>query len=461
MYLMGKYKKYSFVIWGAGKYLKSISYMINPQINICTVVDSDKNKWGKKIGIGDKSFVCQNPADIHIKEDMVVLVAVQSQEVLSTVKEKLSARKVVVLHINEFLKEYMPLYEKEQIGLYDETMQNIDEDINYNLIKCFITISVPIDFCNLQCEYCYVGQNNGFHKKEIMYHSPGFIRKALSRKRIGGTAFINLCGTGETFLCRELVPIIKELLNEGHYISIITNALVMPEIDKLLKNEYVDHLFFKCSFHYIELKKKGLLSLFSNNVNRMRRCGASVSVEMVPYDDLIPLIDEIKEYSIREFGALPHLTVARDEREESLPLLTGLSEKEYDETWSVFDSDMFTYKLKKREKQEGYCIAGKGTFLLHLDTGSAYYCPQNKNVANIYENIFKPIDIEAIGYGCESPYCINAHAYLTLGMVETENEYSYLDIRDRECKDGSHWVKESMAYIMKQRICDNLKGDKA
>ena len=88
-------------------------------------------------------------------------------------------------------------------------MQNIDEDINYNLIKCFITISVPIDFCNLQCEYCYVGQNNGFHKKEIMYHSPEFIRKALSRKRIGGTAFINLCGTGEklsrSFLMRDII----------------------------------------------------------------------------------------------------------------------------------------------------------------------------------------------------------------------------------------------------------------
>lgn len=52
---------------------------------------------------------------------------------------------------------------------------------------------------------------------------------------------------------------------------------------------------------------------------------ASFTIEVTPSDELIPYIDEMKEVSLREFGALPHITVARDESKPDYPLLTKLS----------------------------------------------------------------------------------------------------------------------------------------
>ena len=60
---------------------------------------------------------------------------------------------------------------------------------------------------------------------------------------------------------------------------------------------------------------------------------ASFTIEVTPSDELIPYIDEMKEVSLREFGALPHITVARDESKPDYPLLTKLSKDDYIKTW--------------------------------------------------------------------------------------------------------------------------------
>ena len=52
------------------------------------------------------------------------------------------------------------------------------------------------------------------------------MRKALSKERLGGICLINFCGGGETLLPPEIVKYIRVLLEEGHYIMIVTNATV-------------------------------------------------------------------------------------------------------------------------------------------------------------------------------------------------------------------------------------------
>lgn len=459
---MGVYEKVikqkkSFAIWGCGDYLYNVIDKIDPQLNISCVCDSDKNKWGTTIAFGDREITCVSPDTFYKKKHDAAMIAIQSVQVFENIKKNLEELHIEVCHINDAIRAYRPIYERQAIDSYDRVMESIKEPGDDDKIKCFISISVPIDFCNLQCEYCYVGQHRDFYKKEVVYYSPEFIRRALSRKRIGGTAFINLCGTGETLLCKELPDIIKELLYEGHYISIITNALVDQSIVKLLSFNKNEKLFFKCSFHYLELKRKKLLDRFVKNVHLIRESGASFSIEIVPHDELIPYIKEIKDFCIKNFGALPHITVARDETLRELPILSEMSEKEYIDTWGVFESPMFDFKMKTRKKQTKYCVAGRGTFLMMLDHGGTRYCPGNDRYINVYSNIEKVLSLSEIGERCKSPYCINAHAYLTLGMVEDIDECSYLAMRDRLCEDGSHWVQEKMSNIMGQRICDNIR----
>ena len=91
-------------------------------------------------------------------------------------------------------------------------------------------------------------------------------------------------------------------------------------------------LEFKCSFHYLELKKKGWLERFAENVQKIWDAGASANIELAPSDELIPYIDEVKEFSMKHFGALPHLTILRDDRTSKIDYLTKMTEEEYDNT---------------------------------------------------------------------------------------------------------------------------------
>ena len=60
--------------------------------------------------------------------------------------------------------------------------------------------------------------------------------------------FINFCGAGETLLCHSLVQIVNELIKEGHYIQIVTNATISKKIDEFINSDIdLSHLFFKCS----------------------------------------------------------------------------------------------------------------------------------------------------------------------------------------------------------------------
>ena len=91
-----------------------------------------------------------------------------------------------------------------------------------------------------------------------MKFTPEQVRKAMSKERLGGPAYMNFCADGETLLVTNLDQYVKELVEEGHYAEIVSNMTINPMLDKILAwdRALLSHIEFKCSFHYLELKKE-------------------------------------------------------------------------------------------------------------------------------------------------------------------------------------------------------------
>ena len=132
-------------------------------------------------------------------------------------------------------------------------------------IERFFECLLPTTQCNLECEYCYIIQENRRGMENIaLDYSVEHIINALSKKRLKGYCYFSICGTGETFLQKEIVPLVVGLLKEGHYVNITTNGTVTKKIEELLDlaADYTSHLNFSFSFHYIELQKRKLIERF-------------------------------------------------------------------------------------------------------------------------------------------------------------------------------------------------------
>lgn len=326
-------------------------------------------------------------------------------------------------------------------------------------IKRFIDCGIPSFACNLTCSYCYVAQNFLFTQKVPQFkYSAELIGKALSKKRLGGTCMFNICASGETLLPDIVVSYTKAILEQGHYVMIVTNLLVTKRLIEFSQfpEELRERLFFKVSFHYLELKRRNLFDKFFDNIEIVKKMGASFTLEITPCDELIPFIDEIKEISMMRLGALPHITIARDESKPDYPLLTKYSKEEYGKIWGVFDSMMFNYKLSVfGEKRKEYCYAGNWTATLNLMTGTLKQCYSTNYFTNIYKNLDKPIKFVNIGTGCKAPHCHNAHAFLTFGSIPTLDTPYYAELRNRVCLDGSEWLNNKMKSFMSTKLIDS------
>lgn len=315
--------------------------------------------------------------------------------------------------------------------------------------------------CTLRCYYCYVTIHQTFGQSiPNMLYSPAFVRRALSKERLGGCCHLNFCANGETLLFPKLVEYVEQLLEEGHYISIVTNCTLSKHIAELtlLRPELKKHLFVKASYHYLELKEKGLLDTFFNNVCRLHDAGISLTLEITPNDGLIPFVEEAVELCHLRMGAAPHFTVARDERDKELPLLTSLTREEYRKVWGRFNSALFDFKesifgrpIKK------FCYAGEWFLCLDLLSGHLSQCYGTPGFQNIYDNPDEPINYNPIGKHCPRPHCFNGHALLTQGVVPGEEGPTYAATRDRVMDDGSHWLYKDVKEFFSQKLYNNNK----
>lgn len=319
----------------------------------------------------------------------------------------------------------------------------------------FIDCHVPTETCNFRCPYCYIAQSRAFENGiEPIGHSPREIRAALSKKRLGGTAYINFCAGGETLLSDEVLPIVHALLEEGHYVQIVTNGSVSKRFDEIAtwSSDYTNHLFIKFSYHYTELKRMKLLDRYFENVTKVRDAGVSFSVEITPFDEEIALIDEIKMVTLEKVGALPHITVARNEN-DNWEILTKLSHEDYVATWGPFDSEMFRLKMQLlNEPRTEFCYGGEWTFFLNIGTGALQQCYRGRVIDNIYTNVEEPLKLSPIGHCCPEKYCYNGHAWMTFGCIPGGTSVTYADIRNRVTKDGNEWLGSEMKEFLSHKL---------
>ena len=266
-----------------------------------------------------------------------------------------------------------------------------------------------------------------------------------------------MCGGGETLLPPYIIELLKELLEEGHYIWVITNGSLnkrFEEISKFPKN-LLYRLAFKFSFHYLELKRLNKLEDYVKNIKLMQDSGASFSIEITPYDELIEYIDEIKEFSLKNFGALPHITVAREDNTDNKKILTKLSKQEYNKVWSQFNSKMFSFKLSTfLVKRKEYCYAGKWSYILDIGKGVLRQCYSNNLQQNIFENM-KLIKIKSVGRKCLEPHCYNSHAFLTWGDIPRLKAPYYYEMRNRIQSDEKEWLNPYMKEFCSHKLKEN------
>ena len=333
------------------------------------------------------------------------------------------------------------------------------EKIN-KLVLCLL----PNQNCNLKCKYCYISQLEEWKEPGILKYSPEYMAKCLSKDRLGGTALINLTGEGETFLVPQINDIIKAFLREGHFVEVVTNGTVKRRIEDLLKlpDSLICRLFFKISFHYKELVAKNILGDFFDTVNQIKNSSASFTLELLAYDEIEEDIDTIKKICIEHVGAFCHLTIGRDDKKKNKPLLTKRDIGEYKKNWGSFKSPMFDLKMSVLGvKRKEFCYAGAWSLSVNLYSGEAQPCYWQPCNQNIFSDPRKPIIFKPVGKACTLPYCYNAHAHMTRGLIPDVETPTYCDMRNRVCADGSQWLKPVCKSFFESKLKDtNIKFSK-
>ncbi len=171
-------------------------------------------------------------------------------------------------------------------------------------IKKYIECNLSPEVCNLNCKYCYLTQENrkNLGTKDLDV-SPEFVSEAISPKRMGGICFVSLSVAGETLHSDFIIELAKNLVMKGHFVNITTNGTLTKQFEKLLNDKSINHkLLITFSCHYVELKSKGLLQQFWDNVNTAQLSGASICVKVNLCDDYVPLLNEIKNECIKNTG---------------------------------------------------------------------------------------------------------------------------------------------------------------
>lgn len=324
----------------------------------------------------------------------------------------------------------------------------------------YIDVAIRMSACTLRCSYCYLSQREHDFLGELPHFdfNAEFFRRALSKNRLGGVARINFCGDGETLLVPHFIEYVRELLDEGHWVDIVTNGTVTKVMQQLadLPSTYKNRLFLKISFHYIELKKRNLLETFFKNIQIVRSAGISFSLLLTGSDDYMPYIDDIKKICIERVGALPHISFARSEESHSKPLLSKMDIDDYYRYWQQFDSPLFDFQHKIfGEKRKEFCMAGEWTFFLDMNTGILRQCHASVMEQNIYENINEPIKLKAIGHFCRANYCVCGPIWLTLGAIPNMIAPTYAEVRDRNVTNGQSWLTKEQEECMSRKLAEN------
>lgn len=326
-------------------------------------------------------------------------------------------------------------------------------------IKRIINCVIPITVCNFTCHYCYLAQTNSFDKNiPKLQYDISHIKRALSLKRLGGPCMVNMCAVGETLMAPYLADLVQAMLDNGHYVTIVTNGSIRKMIEKIcqIDKKLTKRLFFKFSYQYLELKRLNLIDAFFANIKLVRDAGISYTVELTANDKAISFIDDIKNKCVSELGAMPHIIESRDNN-KGLIKLTKLSNKEHMEKWNQFDTPLIKFQdTIWGEKRCEFCYAGDWVLNLYLESGNISPCfGGGPIIQNIFENIDEPIHFEAIGNKCPWEHCYAAYVLLTLGAIPELDTPKYSEIRNRKTIDNKEWLTKDMKSFMSSKFIES------
>ena len=295
-------------------------------------------------------------------------------------------------------------------------------------------------------------------QKQKWNYEVSHIAKALSRKRLGGRAYISLCGAGETLICDEVIALTRLLLTEGHVVNITTNGMLDRQFDKLIKipADLLKYLNVSFSFHYLELKKSSGLERFFENITKIRNAGASFVLQLNWYDGYMPYMEEIKEISYQRVGAYPQLALTRREVRKDRGILyeiyTNGSEEEYIRLARAFHSPLFEYTLKNfNVKRKEFCYAGLWSGVLDLQAGELSKCYGIKG-EYIFDDLEKNIRFSPVGNNCKSNYCVNSSHFMALGVIPEIKDAAYGELRNRK---EAAWYNKELEELLNDKLWNN------
>ena len=314
----------------------------------------------------------------------------------------------------------------------------------YKIIDCY----VPNSHCNLHCEYCYVIQGN--YRDAVMpkfRRTPEEIGRAFNPSRWDAKhLLVNFCGPGETFLCKEIPEIVIEVLKQGNVVLITNNGTITSAIDKLLKlpDDMTSRILFAFSLHYKEFKKRNLLNVFTENVKKVAASPASFQVSMGLYRGYLDCMDEIKSYCLENFGALPHISLMRNQANE-YKLYDSIDMATYKRQGADFHSARFDIEcdnfLVNRSKY--FCHAGETSWFMQLATGDLARCYCERPYFNVYDNLEQKIPLIPVGRHCGDVYCVNAGFFVSCGNIpELDSQFPpFAQTHDRP---EAGWYKKTV-----------------
>lgn len=316
-------------------------------------------------------------------------------------------------------------------------------------IKRFFECLVPESNCNLKCSYCYLIQSNRRYEKKVNFlYSPDYIISGLTKERLGGICYFSICAIGETLLPIEVIKIVYGLLKNGHYVNITTNGTLNNRFDEIISfpEEFRKRLHISFSFHFLELKRIGKLNDFFENINKVKNKGISIVVQLNLCDEYMPYLNEIKKISLIKLGTYPQIALTRNQRSRKIKIESDKTMEEYIELGNSFNSSLFKYTVRNfNKKEKNFCYAGDWSGILDLSSGKLKKCYSYPYEQDIFKDLEKEIDFEAIGKTTCKPYCINSSHFLSLGVVPKIKSESYADLRNR--KEANWYTNEMLSFL--------------
>lgn len=321
--------------------------------------------------------------------------------------------------------------------------------------------------CTLRCEYCYLAQNNYKNEVDIrrsIYYPLETIRKACSKERLGGTCCFQIIGDGETLLPEDVIDLVCLLLEEGHYVKVITNGTLTERVRKLIervkKENWEDHLLMSLSLHFLELEKRNLLGKFAESVKCVKENGVSCRIAMTCSDEFVEAEQRIHQYCKEKLGC-EHIDSNRARKDDGAGNAVGVLSKYDKETYckKVEKSFPSLNLISERDWEEldnhQFCYAGSWYFKLDFTTGMYGQCLRSAGPSyNFFEKLDEKLILEPVGTGCKASYCWCGWAPI-LNLIP--NKCNYIPIEERIKAPENQFIEKDVLHAAGYNLAETNK----